>query len=109
MKDIKVIVAEANKEPYVKEIKDTMDEIYGLVYYPYKQIEIQKDIFLIYSKEATERKDVVFKENKKIKNLTIYGTFIIVKKKNNKLVSLPNEYIKAVLDSGDLNINIEKG
>lgn len=103
MKTIKIIVVETNKEPYIKEIKDTMDEIYGLVYYPYKQIEIQKDIFLVYSKEATEQKDVIFKENKKIKDLNVYGTFVILKKKNNKLVSLSNENIKNVLDSVDLN------
>lgn len=92
---IKIVVVQPNKQPYIKEIKNNMDSIYGLVYYPYKEIELEKNIYLVYSKEAE-------KENlpicRKMKDLNIYSNFVIVKKDNGKLLSLNNtqleKYIK---------------
>lgn len=81
---------------YEKTIKNTINEIYGLVFYPYKEIEIQKDVFVIYSKEATQLRDKIFKENRKINNIDIFGTFIIVARKNNKLISLTDYQVQEI-------------
>ena len=93
---IKILVAEANKKMYEKTIKNTIDEIYGLVFYPYKEIEIQKDVFIIYSEEATQLRDKMFKENRKINNINIFGTFVIVARKNNKLISLTDYQVQEI-------------
>ena len=96
MKTIKILVAEPNKKMYEKIIKNTIDEIYGLVFYPYKEIEIQKDVFVIYSKEATQLRDKMFKENRKINNINIFGTFVVVARKNNKLISLTDYQVQEI-------------
>lgn len=93
---IKILVVEPNKKMYEKTIKNTINEIYGLVFYPYKEIEIQKDVFVIYSKEATLLKDKMFKENRKINNIDIFGTFVIVARKNNKLISLTDYQVQEI-------------
>lgn len=93
---IKILVAEPNKKIYEKMIKNTIDEIYGLVFYPYEEIEIQKDVFVIYSKEATQLRDKMFKENRKINNINIFGTFVIVARKNNKLISLTDYQVQEI-------------
>ena len=74
-----------------------------MVYYPYKEIQIQKDICVIYSKEATEKKDKSFRKNAEIKGISIYGTFVVVKKKNNEFVSLTDNEIKEFLDFNFMN------
>ena len=81
---------------YEKTIKNTINEIYGLVFYPYEEIEIQKDVFVIYSKEATLIRDKMFKENRKINNIDIFGTFVIVARKNNKLISLTDYQVQEI-------------
>ncbi len=93
---IKILVVEPNKKMYEKTIKNTINEIYGLVFYPYEEIEIQKDVFVIYSKEATLLRDKMFKENRKINNIDIFGTFVIVAKKNNKLISLTDYQVQEI-------------
>lgn len=93
---IKILVAEPNKKMHEKTIKNTIDEIYGLVFYPYKEIEIQKDVFVIYSKEATQLRDKMFKDNRKINNINIFGTFVIVARKNNKLISLTDYQVQEI-------------
>lgn len=98
MNKIKILVIESNKEPYTKVINNSMNEIYGLVYYPYKEIEIEKNVFLIYSKEATEKQDTTFKQNIKINDTLIYGTIVIISRKNNKFISLTTEQIKELKD-----------
>lgn len=96
MNKIKILIVEPNKASYEKVINNTIDEIYGLVYYPYNQIEILKNVFLIYSEEATKTRDNIFKENRKINNINIYGTFVIVGKKNNNFVSLTINQIEQI-------------
>lgn len=96
MKTIKILVVEPNKKMYEKTIKNTINEIYGLVFYPYEEIEIQKDVFVIYSKEATLLRDKMFKENRKINNIDIFGTFVIVARKNNKLISLTDYQVQEI-------------
>ena len=54
MKKIKILVIYPNKQPTIEEIKGNEEGLYGLVYFPYEQIELEKDIYLIYSKEAKE-------------------------------------------------------
>lgn len=93
---IKILVVEPNKKMYEKTIKNTINEIYGLVFYPYEEIEIQKDVFVIYSKEATLLRDKMFKENRKINNIDIFGTFVIVARKNNKLISLTDYQVQEI-------------
>ena len=96
MRMIKILVVEPNKKMYEKTIKNTINEIYGLVFYPYEEIEIQKDVFVIYSKEATLIRDKMFKENRKINNIDIFGTFVIVAMKNNKLISLTDYQVQEI-------------
>lgn len=96
MEKVKIVVVEPNKKPYEKLINNTMTEIYGLVYYPYKEIQIQKEIYVIYSKEATEKRDKSFTKNRKINALDIYGTFVIVSKKDNEITSLTDKQINTV-------------
>lgn len=98
LKKIKILVVEPNKKICEKVIKNTIDEIYGLVFYPYQEIELQKDIFVIYSQEATDLKDKMFKENRTINNISIYGTFVVVAKKNNNLISLTENQIQEIKD-----------
>ena len=93
---IKILIVEPNKKMYEKTIKNTINEIYGLVFYPYEEIEIQKDVFVIYSKEATLLRDKMFKENRKINNIDIFGTFVIVARKNNKLISLTDYQVQEI-------------
>lgn len=96
MEKVKIVVVEPNKKPYEKLINNTMTEIYGLVYYPYREIEILQNVYLIYSKEATQNKDKIFTKNRKINTLDIYGTFVIVSKKDNKITSLTDKQINTV-------------
>ena len=95
---IKILVVEPNKKAYEKIINNTISEIYGLVYYPYREIEIFQNVYLIYSKEATQNKDNTFKLNRKINNIEIYGTFVIVGKKGNEFISLTDKQIQVIQD-----------
>ena len=109
MNKVKILVVEPNRKInndfkiYEKIIRNTMEEIYKLVYYPYKEIQIQKDIYVIYSKEATEKRDKAFIKNMEINGISIYGTFVVVKRKNNEFVSLTDNEIKEFLDFNFMN------
>lgn len=98
MKEINIVVAEANKIMYVKTI-NSLSQLYGLVYYPYKKIQIMKDVFLIYSKDAVIKRGPLFKMNMKIKNLYIYGTCVIVARKKDKLVSLNTKQLEKLIET----------
>lgn len=99
MKEIKILVVESNKKPYTLGITNLQKTLYGLIYYPYLKIQIQKDIFLIYSKEADKlQNDVTFKKNISINNIEIYGTFVIIKSQNNQATSLTAKEIKELED-----------
>jgi len=93
--EIKIIVVEPSKI-YEKIIKNRLDEIYGIVYYPYKEVEILKNVYIIYSVEATQNRDKIFERNVTINGINIYGIFVIVGKKNNLLVSLTNEQVEDI-------------
>ena len=90
MQRIKILVVETNEEIYVVETNTIHKTLYGLVYYPYEKMKIEEDIYLIYSKET----DDILKKNRIINNTQIYGTFVILKEKNNEIVSLSDNEIK---------------
>lgn len=90
MSVIKILVVQPNKQPYIKEIKNNIDSIYGLVYYPYSEIELEKNIYLIYSKEAEKNNFAICRN---FRNFNIYSNFVIVKKENDKYDSLTEKEI----------------
>ena len=88
MKDkIKALIVEPNKEPYTIEHKYIEDKLYGLIYYPFEKLEIEKDIFLIFSKQAKSN-EKMFPKNRQVEGHQIYGTFAVVKIQNKEYVSL---------------------
>lgn len=93
--EIKIVVVEHSKI-YESFIKNKIDELYGSVFFPYKEIKILPDVYVIYSVEATEKRDKIFKYNTTINGLDIYGTFIIVGKNKNGFVSLKDKQIEEV-------------
>lgn len=98
MNNIKILVVEPKKEPFVKEIKNSIGEIYGIVYFPFEIIEIEKDIVLISSLGAKEIKDRFFPANRVYKDKIIYSSFAILGKRNNNYMSLTTEQIKKYTD-----------
>ncbi len=90
MKKIKILVIYPNKQPTIEEIKGNEEGLYGLVYFPYEQIELEKDIYLIYSKEAKENE---FPLCRIYKGKKIYSNFVIVAKEFNTYKSLNKEQI----------------
>ena len=90
MKTIKILVVETNEEVYVVETNTIHKTLYGLVYYPYEKMKIEEDISLIYSKNTNG----FLKKNRIINNTQIYGTFVILKEKDNEIVSLSDNEIK---------------
>lgn len=94
MNKIRILVVEPNKEPYTVDTTTIQKTLYGLVYYPYLKMQIQEDTYLIYSREANDSKDSTFKKNRVVNSKQIYGTFVIVKNHNNKVISLSDQEIK---------------
>ncbi len=94
MKNIKILVVEPDKKPYIKTINKINYNLYGLVYYPYQTMKLAKDLYLIYSKEATLKKE--FRRNRIVNNVEIYSTFIIVGCAKNDITSLTVEQIEKV-------------
>lgn len=90
---MKILIVEPNREPYTIENKYIEDKLYGLIYYPFEKLEIEKDIFVIFSKDATSANQNTFPKNRKIEGHQIYGTFAAVKIQNNQYVSLTEKEI----------------
>lgn len=90
MNKVKILLVCPNKQPIVKEINNNISELYGFVYYPYYEIKLEENVFLICSKEAKENG---FPLCRTYKNTKIYSNFVILAKKSNKLVSLEEEQI----------------
>lgn len=93
--EIKIIVVEPSRI-YERIIKNRLDDIYGIVYYPYREVEILKNVYIIYSFEVTKNKDKIFERNVTINGINIYGKFVIVGKKNNELISLTKEQVEDI-------------
>lgn len=98
MNSIKILVVEPNKEPYIKEIRNSIGEIYGIVYFPFETLEIEKDVALISSLGAKAINDKCFAANRIYKNKIIYSNFVIVAKKGNEFKSLTKEQIEEYID-----------
>lgn len=107
MNNIKILVVEPKKEPLVKEIKNSISEIYGIVYFPFEIIEIEKDIVLISSLGAKKIKDRFFPANRIYKDKIIYSSFAILGKKNNNYISLTDEQIKKYTDMFSLEKDLK--
>ena len=90
---MKILIVEPNREPYTIENKYIEDKLYGLIYYPFEKLEIEKDIFVIFSKDATSANQNTFPKNRKIEGHQIYGTFAVVKIQNKEYVSLTEKEI----------------
>lgn len=90
MSKVKILLVCPNKQPVIKEINNSIYELYGLVYYPYYEIKLEENIFLICSKDAEENG---FPLCRIYKNKKIYSNFVILAKKSNKFVSLNQEQI----------------
>lgn len=110
-KNIKILVIEPNKAPYEKTIKNSISEIYEIVYFPFEILEIEKGIFLISSLAAKEIKDNIFKANRIYKDKIIYSNFAIVGKKNSDFTSLNKEQVKKYIDvfslENDKKLNVK--
>lgn len=107
MNNIKILVVEPKKEPFVKEIKNSIGEIYGIVYFPFEIIEIEKDVVLISSLGAKEIKDRFFPANRVYKDKIIYSSFAILGKRNNNYISLSAEQIKKYTDMFSLQKDLK--
>lgn len=90
MKKIKILAIYPNKQPIIKEMKADEEGLYGLVYYPYKEIQLEKGIYLIYSAEAKENE---FPLCRIYKDKKIYSNFVIVAKEFNTYKSLNKEQL----------------
>ena len=93
--NIKILVINKTKIDELT-IKNRIDEIYGLVYYPYGEIPLFDNVYVIYSKEVNENKDKIFYRNTKINGIEIYGTFIIVAKNKKGFVSLSDQQVEEI-------------
>ena len=107
MNNIKILVVEPKKEPFVKEIKNSIGEIYGIVYFPFEIFEIEKDIVLISSLVAKEIKNKFFPANRIYRDKIIYSSFAILGKKNNNYISLTAEQIKKYTDMFSLQKDLK--
>lgn len=94
MKNIKILVIEPNKQPYTKEIRNSIGEIYGIVYFPFEVLEVEKGIVIISSLGAKDIKDKFFPANRIYNDKIIHSSFAVLGKKENKFISLTNEQIK---------------
>lgn len=89
MKKVKILLIRPNRKPVIEEVKGNEEGLYGLVYFPYKELELEKDIYLIYSKEAEQD----FPLCRVYKGIKIYSNFVIVAKELNTYKSLTKEQI----------------
>lgn len=94
MNNIKILVVEPAKQPYVKEIKNNIGVIYGIVYFPFEMSEINQNVILISSLGAKDIQDKTFVANRIYKDKFIYSNFIVLGKQGDNFVSLTNEQIK---------------
>lgn len=94
MEKIKVLICN-QKKIYDKLINES--DMYGLIFYPFEELHIKDNVYIVYSKDATRDKEKIFFKNRTIKGREIYGTFIVVAKEKNKYISLTEQQLKEVL------------
>lgn len=90
-KKIRVLIVEPRKEPYVKEIEDTLEEKQKIVGGLIDFIELEDDVDLIFNEESKINN---LEMNRIIKNDIVCGTFIICGQRNGESISLTDEQIK---------------
>lgn len=88
---IKILVVEPNKEPYEKEIEDTLEEMQKIVGGLIEFVELEKGVDLVCNEEG---KIYGLEMNRVITNDVICGTFFIVGQKKGESISLTDSQIK---------------
>ena len=86
--EVKILVLEPGKKPWVKEIKNISD-IYSLVYFPYIEIKISENLTAIATKEPEN-----FTFNRKIRNIKTYGRVLVVAKNDAAITSMTEFQIR---------------
>lgn len=101
MKKIKVIVVEPNKEPYIKEIENSLKGLQSIVGGYIEYINLEKDVNIICNEEG---KLLNLEFNRVIENDIIAGTFIIagINNKEGETISIPKKKIRKYLEEFSL-------
>lgn len=90
-KNIKVLIVEPKKEPYVKEIDNTLEEKQKIVGGLIEFVELEETVDLICNDEGKMNN---LEMNRIITNDIICGTFIICGQKDGDSISLTDEKIE---------------
>lgn len=91
MSKIRVLIVEPNKEPYVKEIENTLEEKQKIVGGLIGFLELEYNVDLICNEEG---KFLNLEFNRVITNDVIVGTFIIAGQNKGETISLSRKQIK---------------
>ena len=104
---INVIIVEPNKEPVIKEIDNTLDELQKIVDGYIEIVNLEDDVDLICNDEGKIR-DLPF--NRVVNNDVIAGTFIIagVDYAEGKTISIPKEKVNKYIEKFSLKNHIKK-
>lgn len=90
-KKIKILIVEPNKEPYEKQIEDTLKEMQNIVGGLIEFVELEENIDLVCNEEG---KIYGLEMNRIIPNDVICGTFFIAGEEKGETISLTDEQIK---------------
>ena len=88
---IRILVVEPNKEPYIKSIEHTLENLQKIVGGLVEFVELDEDVDLVCNEEG---KILRLEMNRFIPNDIICGTFFLAGHKNGETISLTNEQIK---------------
>lgn len=91
MDKIKVLIVETIRDPYVKEIINTLEEKQKIVGGLIQITELEEDVDLIFNEES---KILNLEMNRIIKNDIVCGTFIITGQTNGESTSLTEKQIR---------------
>ncbi len=91
MDKIKVLIVETIRDPYVKEIINTLEEKQKIVGGLIQITELENNVDLIYNEES---KILNLEMNRIIKNDVVCGTFIITGQTNGESISLTEKQIR---------------
>ena len=91
MDKIKVLIVETIRDPYVKEIINTLEEKQKIVGGLIQITELEEDVDLIFNEES---KILNLEMNRIIKNDVVCGNFIIAGQRNGEHISLTEKQIK---------------
>lgn len=91
MEKIKILIVEPNKEPYEKQIEDTLEEMQNIVGGLIECVALEENVDLVCNEEG---KIYELEMNRIITNDIICGTFFVVGQKGGDTISLTEEQIK---------------